>query len=409
MTHVLSIIHYPVFGGPHNRNMRLAPVLAERGVRTTILIPDESGNAEMRLRDAGVEVVTLPMQRLRATSSVVTHARFLRRLPASISSIGSLIERQNIDLVQINGLVNPHGALAARRLGVPVVWQILDTYSPHTLRLLMGPVLQRYADVVMCTGTRVAAEHPGAMARPGAFVSFFPPVDVSVFRPDPAVREAVRNELGLASSSFVVGTVGNINKQKGHDNFVRAAAELKRRVPGARFLIFGGQHDNHKEYIAGLWKLAEELGLKVGVDLMTMDPTGRVHELAQAMDVFWMTPKPRSEGIPTAMEEAMALSLPVVSFDVGSIGELVAHGQAGYLVEGQDPAEVARYTSEHLQSPSERERMGQLGRSFILEHASLEACAERHALAYSLAMQKHGSRGSSEQPVASKAGVSKRS
>ncbi len=50
--HVLSIIHYPIFGGPHNRNLRLAPVLAEQGVRTTVLLPDEPGNAAERLREA---------------------------------------------------------------------------------------------------------------------------------------------------------------------------------------------------------------------------------------------------------------------------------------------------------------------------------------------------------------------
>jgi glycosyltransferase involved in cell wall biosynthesis len=286
--------------------------------------------------------------------------------------------------------VNPHGALAARGAGVPVVWQILDTYSPMLLRRLMGPVLQRYADVVMCTGERVAAEHPGATKRPDRLVNFFPPVDLACFAPNPAIRASVRREFDLADASLVIGTVGNINRQKGHDNFIRAAAKVKARVPDARFLILGAMHENHRDYIEGLWALAGKLGLQLGRDLIALDPTGRVHELAQAMDVFWMAPRPRSEGIPTAMEEAMALALPVVSFDVGSIGELVEHGRTGYLVHDQDPKAIAGYTLDHLLDPDKRVAMGEQGRRFVDECASLEVCAERHLAAYRLALQAHG-------------------
>lgn len=387
MIHVLSIIHYPVFGGPHNRNIRLAPVLAEKGVRTTVLLPDEPGNAAERLRSAGVEVVQLPLQRIRATPNLSTHLRFLGRLPAQVRAIRELIECLRIDVVQLNGLVNPHGAIAARSADVPVVWQILDTYSPMLLRRLMGPLLQRYADIVMCTGERVAAEHPGATKRPSRLVSFFPPVDLACFTPDPAVRKRTRRELRVANASLVIGTVGNINLQKGHDNFIRAATEVKVKVPDACFLILGAMSENHRDYIEGLWGLADELGLQLGRDLIALDPTGRVHELVQAMDVFWMTPRLRSEGIPTAMEEAMALALPVVSFDVGSIGELIEHGRTGYLVHDQDPKSVAKYTLDYLLDPKVRTIMGNRGRQFVEEHASLEACADRHMKAYGLALQ----------------------
>ncbi|EDZ68293.1 glycosyl transferase, group 1 family protein [Nitrosococcus oceani AFC27] len=367
--------------------MRLAPVLVEKGVRTTVLLPDEPGNAAERLRNGGVEVVQLPLQRIRATSNLGTHLQFFINLPAQVRAIRELIKRLQIDVVQLNGLVNPHGAIAARGVGIPVVWQILDTYPPMLLRRLMGPLLQRYADVVMCTGKRVAAEHPGATKRPNQLVHFFPPVDLNCFTPNPAVRKQARMNLGIADTSLVIGTVGNINLQKGHDNFIRAAAHLKAKVPDARFAILGAMNENHRSYTEGLWALADQLGLQVGRDLFAFDPTGRVHELVQAMDVFWMTPRPRSEGIPTAMEEAMALALPVVSFDVGSIGELIEHGRTGYLVHDQDPKAVAEYTFDRLLERQVRTVMGNRGRQFVEEHASLEACANRHMKAYSLALR----------------------
>ena len=385
MTHVLSVIHYPIFGGPHNRNARLAPILSARGVKTTVLLPDEPGNAAERLRDAGVDVVLLPMRRIRSTRNALTHLRLVLGFAGQVRAVRKLMRELQIDVVQINGLANPHGAFAARALGIPVVWQVLDTYTPMSLRKLLAPIVRRYADVVMCTGRQVANAHPGVTDRPERLVNFYPPVDVGQFKTDPAVRLAARAALGLDAADFVVGTVGNLNLQKGHDNFIRAAAVLKSKVPHAKFVILGASHGNHRDYIDGLWKLAAELGLEHGRDLISVDPTGKVHEMVQALDVFWMTPRPNSEGIPTAMEEAMAMCLPVVSFDVGSICELVQHGRSGYLVGGQDPFAVAEHTYQHLLDPVERERMGGIARQFIEANASLEKCAETHIRAYELA------------------------
>src|SRR5690606_36068450 len=112
-----------------------------------------------------------------------------------------------------------------------------------------APLVRRYADVVMCTGARVAQEHPGMTRRPERLVTFYPPVDTTLFRPVPGLKASVREKLGLSDASLVIGTVGNINLQKGHDNFIRAAALLKRQVPGARFLLLGAMHANHREYI----------------------------------------------------------------------------------------------------------------------------------------------------------------
>lgn len=366
--------------------MRLAPILSKKGVRTTVLLPDEPGNAAEILQSAGIEVIQLPLGRLRASLNIGKHIHLMRHLPAQIRAIKEVIRSEQIDVVQINGLVNPHGAIAARCAGVPVVWQILDTFTPMALRYLMSPMLKRYTDAIMCTGELVAKSHPGATSRPERLVNFYPPVDLKYFTPSTDTRLSARLELGLPEDALVIGTVGNINRQKGHDNFIRAAAEVKAQVPDARFLILGAEHENHSKHINGLWSLANDLGLQLGRDLIAIDPSKRVHELEQAMDIFWMTSRPNSEGIPTAIEEAMALELPIVSFDVGSIGELVEHGRSGYLVPNQDPMEIAKYTLDQLLNHQTRDALGKQGRTFVKGHASAEICAEHHLHAYNIAL-----------------------
>ena len=87
MIHILSIIHYPIFGGPHNRNMRLAPFLANNGIKTTVVLPEEAGNCAQKLCNAGLDIVQLPLHRIRATHNPLEHLRFLSTFPAEVRSI----------------------------------------------------------------------------------------------------------------------------------------------------------------------------------------------------------------------------------------------------------------------------------------------------------------------------------
>ena len=234
------VIHYPFFGGPHNQALRLEQVLQRRGVATTVLLPDEPGNAAARLREANVNVVSMPLHRLRARLDLRLQARFVAGFAGDVRRIVRLIRSREIDVVEINGLVNSQAAVAARLAGVPVVWQLLDTRAPAPLRRLLMHAVRRLGDTVMSTGMRVAERHPGALELGERLVPFFPPVDTALFRP-PAAAERVRlrESLGIGRDQTVVGTVANLAPQKGLEHFVEAVEQMDRAIPGCRFLLVG--------------------------------------------------------------------------------------------------------------------------------------------------------------------------
>ncbi len=383
---VLSIIHYPIFGGPHNRNAQVAPSLKSDGVETTVLLPNEPGNAVERLRQVGVDVVTIPLARIRAKFNPVYNLRLFVQFWGDVRRIRRVIRERHIDVVQINGLVNPQGAVAARLEGVRVVWQILDTYSPMALRRVMMPVVKWLADVVMCTGRLVAKGHPGAVGFGDQLVLFYPPVNLERFTQSSDRRKCARRTLGLPKEAFVVGNVGNVNLQKGHRTFIRAAAELKKRIPEVRFVILGALHENHREYAEGLWREAATLGLTKGTDLIALDPGVDVAELEPAFDIFWMTSEPRSEGIPTAVEEAMALGIPVIATEVGSISEITREGETGYVVEPYDIDGLVERTMRIYSDVILRRSMSGAARDFATQNFSVACCAQSHHHAYMLAL-----------------------
>lgn len=390
--HVLSIIHYPVFGGPHNRNASIIPALRQFGIETTVLLPDEPGNAVEHLSQRGVRVVAVPLQRLRATPDISVQVASAAAFRGDVRRLRSVIRRERVDLVLVNGLANPHGAIAGHVENLPVVWQLLDTFSPVFLRRAMMPVVGALADSVMSSGMGVAREHPGAIEFGDRLVSFFSIVDSGKFRNGLGPRTRAREELGLGANDFIVGNVNNVNPMKGHDTFIRAAAALLHHRPGIRFVILGAQYEQHASYTRALFDDAARLGLRLGKELVVVDPGNRVNALAPAFDVFWLTSNRRSEGVSTVTGEAMALELPVVATDVGSVREAVVDSVTGYLVPPRDPEALARATLRLVDDGDLRRALGRAGRARAEELYSLSACVERHMTAFSRAQEHRASR-----------------
>lgn len=376
--HVMSVLHAPTFSGPHNQVLRLDEPLQRRGIRTLALLPDEEGSAAPRLRDGGIEVVTMPLHRLRARRDPRVHAAYAAYLPREVRAIRCLIRRHAIDVVLANSLYNPHAAIAARLERVGVVWQLIDTVAPVLVRRIMSPAVIRLSDIVMTTGTSVARMHPGVLDMGERCVPFSPPVDTHMVRPDAARRRDARRELECADDEIVVGMVGNLNPTKGHYLIIQAVAALRTKHPKLQLRLLSASTPGHEAYEAGVRRLVAELGLGDHRRVLR-DPGSRVAELMPGLDIFALTSVPRSEGLPTVILEAMSCGVPVVATDVGSVGEVVDNGVTGYVVRPLDQVSIEASLSKLVSDPAARRRMGGVARVRATAKYDVEICAQLHA------------------------------
>jgi L-malate glycosyltransferase len=169
----------------------------------------------------------------------------------------------------------------------------------------------------------------------------------------------------------VITTVGNIRRVKGHDLFIRAAAQILPSFPNVSFSIAGAVLE--PEYFAELQDLVRDLNL-----------TGRFHFVGgisdlhthlAAADIFVLPS--RSEGFSNAIVEAMATSLPVVATDVGGNAEAVEDGVTGFIIPPENPQALATAISRLLGSPALATRMGVAGRQRALDLFTTEAMMHR--------------------------------
>ncbi|OGR52329.1 MAG: hypothetical protein A2049_01325 [Elusimicrobia bacterium GWA2_62_23] len=191
------------------------------------------------------------------------------------------------------------------------------------------------------------------IGRPSQWTVIHSGVDLSPARP------VSREELGLSGDQVAVGTVARLERVKGVEYFIRAAAELAKTAPGlnARFIVIGGG-----QLETGLRSLAESLGLS-GKVLFT-GFRGDAAALMGALDIY-VQPS-LNEAMGRAPLEAQALGIPAVVTSVCGLPDIVKEGETGLLVPPANPEALAAAIGRLAGDGGLRLSMGQAARAWAL-------------------------------------------
>lgn len=226
-------------------------------------------------------------------------------------------------------------------------------------RRWVGLVL-RHAHMICSQGPRWSAffnSFPGLSNR---VVEVYNPIEIPELRPRSRGVEA----------SFNILHVGWMIPRKGVMEALRVFERVKALVPEATFTLAGGG------------ELLEEFRAKAArfgdcVRVLGWVPKDDVPALLHEADVF-LAPA-RAEGMPNSVLEAMAYAVPVVATRVGSLPDLICHGENGFLTEVDDIDAMVDAVL-HLAGDRERaEEIGLNGRKAIEERHDIERCATRIA------------------------------
>lgn len=343
----------------------LASALPDRGVEVAVACPP--GPLADHLLQRGVPWIAVPMVRhvdpagdLRAVRSIL---RTLRRAEH---------DGRGFDLVHAHSAkAGAVARLAAAIARVPAV------YTPHAWSFLAaGSRIERlvYRSVeivlsfvtrrIVCVseGERELGRQVGARSRCTVIPNGIEP---------PA--EAFHDRRPQRDGSVVVGTIGRLAPQKGIDLLLEAAALVCARRPDVRFRIAGEGPSAH-----GLRVRARDLGIddRVRFDGLVDGPWGVLREL----DVFVLPS--RWEGMPFTLLEAMSGGLPVVSFDVGGVRDLIVDERHGAVVEPGDVNGFAEAIVGYVDDPDERLRVGAGARERVLQRFTFDRMVDRNRELY---------------------------
>ncbi|MFO0551790.1 MAG: glycosyltransferase [Polyangiaceae bacterium] len=326
IAHVLSSLHV---GGAERVSLLIVAELVRRGNAVSVVSLEEfkDGPLESEFEAAGATVVRVPK----------AQGGYDKRLGLALyrhfaSARYSVIHTHNpIPLI--------YAAIPARASGARVVH---TKHGPHPdsrarvmLRRFGALATHRFVAVSRATADYALEIHEVSAKKLRVVENG---TDLERFKPNPALRAAVRAELGIPESAFVIGTVGRMAPVKNHPLLVRAAAPLL----GAetRLVIVGNGAEFERTQA-----VAEDVGVRAYCHFP--GETRAVERYLAALDVFALSSD--SEGMPLSLTEAMGVELPMVSTRVGGIPKIIDEGETGLMVDKGDEAGL-RAAFERLRS-----------------------------------------------------------
>ena len=181
------------------------------------------------------------------------------------------------------------------------------------------------------------------------------PIGVDTGRFRPLDRAEARSRLGIPADEETLLYVGRLDRIKGADVLLRAAAGLlagRPRLGGVR--LVGGEVD--ADYATGLRALAAELNVADRVSWIGTVPNDELPWHYAAADVVIVPSYSESYSIVAA--EAMACGTPVVASNVPGPASFIEDGVSGRLVAAGDAPALARAIYEVLDDEELRQRIG---------------------------------------------------
>jgi glycosyltransferase involved in cell wall biosynthesis len=295
----------------------------------------------------------------------------------AVGSFEQWLRESQIDVLHVHDVPSALVAMpAALRLGCQVV---LDRMTPApaaeqdrprraALRWLTRNARHVVADTLATRHQLVLEE-----GLPTERISVIPPgFDLARF--DLEMQAGLRRPLPTAQGVPVIVHMGGMmDRSSREEDLLQALVQVRRGFPSVQAFLMG---DGPRR--PALELQARELGLSSGV-----------HFLGYREDVPAVLSRARvavrcckEAGRSLSLVEGMAAGLPLVATAVGSIPELLAQGERGWLVPAESPDALAQALVQALEDPKRAALKGARARVYVARELHMSRLIAEHEALY---------------------------
>lgn len=306
--------------------------LQARGDFQPVVVLPEDGPLHAALTAAGVEVHIAEVAKISRSIATPTGLfRLARAMFKGMRALNSIAGSRQVALVHSNTLAVLAGAAWA--------WVARKRHLWHVHEIILSPrlVSKAFPCLVRWMSHRVIANstlterwllsvQPALASRSAVIFNGLSKVEKS----SQAAIRAFRASVGASEDDVVVTLAGRINRWKGQELLIEAAAELQRRgrVDGMRFAIAGDAGPGLEDLPARLKAQVRSLGLsKYFTFLPFIDD---VWPMWFGTDIA-VVPSTEPEPFGMVAIEAMAAHVPVIAAGHGGLLDIVIHEKTGLI------------------------------------------------------------------------------
>lgn len=302
--------------------------------------------------------------------------------------VKDLLKESRVDLVHAHGTRACSNVLwAAQSLGIPVVYTV-HGWSFHEEQRPAVRLMRTWGEKYLTSRTKVNITVSNANLETGKkhidgfrAVQVNHGIDQEKFSPARSFKD-IRAELGIGKDIILVLFIARFTVQKQPLSMIRAFLNARRQFPGMHLLMVG-DGDQKEE---GL-RLAEESGEAAGhITFQPFRPD--VPDILAAADIFVLPSL--WEGLPIGLLEAMSMGKAVIASDVDGTGEVMRHGENGWLVKKDNLVDNLAAALVRLATDEEqRRRFSQKAMETVSKQFSLSVMAHTVENIYKNVLTNH--------------------
>jgi glycosyltransferase involved in cell wall biosynthesis len=347
---VIHILNGEVFGGPEHFVLIVCRHLDQARYHPHIITLFDGLTAE-HAREQGFHVDVVPMK-----------SRWDFRV---VKNIRNIIKQTNASLLHAH-TIRSHlmGALAARKLGTPVVVHIHSPAMQECENRLKNwwnawveSQLKRYTDRYVLVANSLRKYLINKRIPEKKISTLLNAIDIkTVVAKAQGMQPSVHERLKLDSSVKLIGMVAQFQYRKGSEDLLHAVKILgDGPVPYRLVMIGGGAKLPHgRNYLDVLKEQASKLGIENKVFFLGFQDNAL--QWMAGLDMF-VLPSRFGEGLPAVVQEAMALGVPIIATPVEGTAEVLIDQVTGLLPPPENPEALAEAIKSLLLNPDQGKRM----------------------------------------------------
>lgn len=380
--HVLHILN-SAHGGSAISTFELIEALEQRGIKSS-LVCFNNANADQRRAISQLvngRVLFIPLywlnKRIRSAfwKRPVIEMMSLWKTWGGYryqSEIASMIKRDGVTVIHTSTILNPEGAIAARRNGLPHVWHVRELVGEDQHYKFYN--YKGWANFVL-THSNYLIANSGVTQQ--CLLKFFPSDRILCIPNGIRIQQFPMKVHTDNRQKIIVGMVGSLTTRwKNHEFFIRSAA-LFLDHPAIEFRIYGSIPDESDVYYRRIKNIMQSLGVEKKLRLVSFKSP---QEIMREIDVMFHPSEFESFG--RIYVEAMASGIPVVAVQAGGALEIIQSDVNGFLVKNGDVQEAYRAVNALCGDASLRSKFGARGRKMAEANYSLEQLAARMTSLY---------------------------
>ena len=374
---VANIIEEARVGGPQKRVVFIASKLHKK-VYTNIIAPKKNSKEyKLFCKKNNVKINTLPLSSIH--KNITNIISYLILFPYEIILLYKFLKQNHFDLVHISGGGwQLKGIIASKLAGVKAIWHLNDSYTPFFLRKLFQ-LLSPLAAGYIFSAKRAEKYYMKFINNKKPKFIIHPPVDTQLFNPLKKYENNFKHKnLFLKKKKTIfIGTIGNINRMKGFETFIKAGSILNKDFKNLHFIIVGKIFPTQRKYFDDLKNLCKKINF---FNIDVVEDCDDVRPFLQKFDIFTITSL--FETGPMTLWEAMSMKKAIISTDVGDVKDFINDGINGYTIKVKDEIALAEKIKKLIINVKLRKKFSNLARKTAVKKLDIKKSAKLHLEAY---------------------------